>query len=110
VFTGPGPTLTRHDRLVVPPARHGPYKNNYAGPGLRQPARGTVRPGTTLNRAGLGLAPLMPGPAVPMPGRPGTTRWTYIGVDAHPHVNTFSHACMQPPTLHMRMRILLDIA
>jgi hypothetical protein len=76
VLTGPDPT--RHDRPVVPPSRHGPYKNNRAGPGLRQPARGPARPDTTLNRAGLGLAPLVPGPAVPVPGRPGTARWTCI--------------------------------
>jgi hypothetical protein len=99
VFTGPGPT--RHDRPVVPPARHDPYKNNHAGPGLRQPAHGPARPNTTLNRAGpglrqpahgparpsttlnragLGLTPLVPGPAGPGPGRPGTARWTCISV------------------------------
>jgi hypothetical protein len=76
VFTGPGPT--RHDRPVVPPARHDPYKNNRAGPGLRQPTHGPARPDTILNRAGLGLALLVSGLAVPVPGRPGTTRWTYI--------------------------------
>jgi hypothetical protein len=42
VFTGLGPT--RHDRPVVPPARHGPYKNNCAGPELRGPARYDTKP------------------------------------------------------------------
>jgi hypothetical protein len=74
VFTGP----TRHDRPVVPPARHGPYKNNRVGPGLCQPAREPARPGTTLNRVGLGLTPLVPGPVVPVPSRPGPARWTCI--------------------------------
>jgi hypothetical protein len=58
LFTGPGPT--RHDRHVMPSARHDPYKNNRAGPGLRQSAHGPGRSGTILNRAGLGLVPLVP--------------------------------------------------
>jgi hypothetical protein len=76
LFTGPGPT--RHDRSVVPPTRHGPYKNNRVRPGLRQPARGLARPGTILDRVRLGLAPLVRGPAVLVSGRPGTARWTCI--------------------------------
>lgn len=43
----------------MPSARHDACKNNRVEPGPRQPAR----PDTILNRAGLGLVPLVPGPA-----------------------------------------------
>jgi hypothetical protein len=57
---------------------------NRVGSRLRQPARGPARPDTTLNRAGLGLAPLVPGPAMPVPGRSSTARWTCILLPAVP--------------------------
>jgi hypothetical protein len=62
----------------MPPARYSPYKNNRVGSGLRQSAREPARPGTILNCAGLGLVPLVSGPAVLVSGRPGTARWTCI--------------------------------
>jgi hypothetical protein len=74
---GPGRiriTVPGRIRITVP----GPYKNNRAGPGLRQPAHGPARSGTILNRAGLGMSLLVSGPAVFVPGRPDTARWTCI--------------------------------
>jgi hypothetical protein len=58
LFTGPGPT--RYDQC----------KNNRAGSGSRQRARGPARLGTILNRAELRLVPLVPGPTVPGPTDP----------------------------------------
>jgi hypothetical protein len=59
----------------VPPAHHGPFKNKRVELGPRQLAYGPARPDTIQNRVGLGLVPLVPGPAVPIPVVRGNCRW-----------------------------------
>jgi hypothetical protein len=64
---GSGPDPARQARRASGPV-----------PGLGCISQPAGRSGTILNRVGLGLEPLVPGPAVPVPGRPGTARWTCI--------------------------------